>query len=95
MLEELFNKVEEIVFEFEGVKKKKSANQVTYKDEYQSILHLRVNDEKVTIALARGAQLKGIYPFLEGDGLVVRHWYLCNMSDLDEQRDDDFKYEKL
>ncbi len=84
MLEDIFDRVEEIVLEFKGVKRKESTNQVTYKDRYQSVLHLRVDTEKVTIAFARGAQLKEKYSFLEGDGVVVRHWYIYNRSNLDE-----------
>lgn len=81
---ETYKKVQEIVLSFSGVKVKKSTNQLTYKDKYQSILHLRKYDEKVTIAFAKGAQLQKDYPFLEGDGSVVRHWNLYTVDDLDE-----------
>ena len=85
MLSEIYKKVQEIVLSFKGVRVKKSTNQITYKDRYQSILHLRKDDEKVTVAFARGSQLKESYPFLKGDGSVVRHWYLYSLSDLDEK----------
>ncbi len=83
-MKKLYDKVANIVLSFEGVKKKQSKNQTTFKDKYRSILHLRFDDEKLTIALARGAQLQKRYPFLEGNGSVVRHIYLHDISELDE-----------
>ncbi len=62
-MQETYKKVQEIVLSFKGVSVKKSTNQVTYKDRYQSILHLRYDDEKVTVAFARGAELKKSYSF--------------------------------
>ena len=83
-MREIFNRVADIVLGFEGVKEKKSTNQTTYKDKYQSILHLRYDAQKLTIAFARGAQLQKKYPFLEGCGSIVKHWYVHDMCDLDE-----------
>ena len=83
-MREIFNRVADIVLSFEGVKEKKSTNQTTYKDKYQSILHLRYDEQKLTIAFARGAQLQKKYPFLKGNGSVVRHWICQDISQLDE-----------
>ena len=84
-MREVFQKIQNIVLSFEGIKKSKSAHQTAFKDSYSTVLMLREYEDRVTIVLAKGARLQEKYPFLKGDAKVVRHIDKYKMDDLDEK----------
>ncbi len=83
-MREIFEKIRSIVLSFEGVSESKSTHQTAFKDRYSTVLMLREYEDRVTIILAKGAELEKDYPFLEGDAKVVRHIEIYDIGDLDE-----------
>jgi len=46
---------------------------------------MRSKGDMLVLSFGKGVQLQEKYPFLTGDGSVVRHWNLYEMSDFDEE----------
>ncbi len=82
---DIFMRVRDIVLSFDGIREQKNPKQTAYYDEYSAVCFLRCSDEKLTIALAKGACLKERYPFLKGDAKIVRHIYIKEIAEVDEE----------
>ena len=82
---ELFLKLRTIILSFKEMSELKNAHQTSYRDSYdREICILRTDDEKLTWVLGQGAKLMDKYPFLEGNGKIVRHLYFKKLDDLNE-----------
>jgi hypothetical protein len=81
---DIFYKLREIILGFNEIYEKKNAKQTAYYDEYSAVCFLRSNEEKLTLALAKGSSLQKRYPFLEGEGKIVRHLYFRTISEVNE-----------
>jgi hypothetical protein len=45
---------------------------------------MRDRGDRLVFALGKGAVLQGKYPFLQGDGKIVRHLYFKSIDEVDE-----------
>ncbi len=81
---DIFLKLRKIILSFKDVREQKNPKQTAYYDKYSAICFLRGNEEKFTLAFAKGAILEKEYPVLQGEGKVVRHLYFYEVSDVDE-----------
>ena len=82
---DLFLELRDIVLGFDGIREQRNAKQTAYYSDYSAICFLRANDQRLTLALAQGAKLQEKYPFLEGDGKIVRHIYFYDDTVLDRE----------
>lgn len=80
-----FLKIRTIFLSYKEIREQKNAKQTSYYGEYSSICFMRANDKRVTLAFAQGYKLQEKYPFLKGDGKIVRHLYFAKESDIDEK----------
>ena len=80
----IFFALRDILLSFPEIYEKKNAKQTAYYDRYSAVCFLRSDEEKLTLSLAKGAALLPRFPFLKGEGKIVRHLYYETMSDLDE-----------
>jgi len=82
---DIFFELRDIILGFDGVREQRNAKQTAYYSEYSAICFLRSNEQRLTLALAQGAKLQEIYPFLEGEGKLVRHIYFYDDSAVDRE----------
>ena len=82
---EIFLKLREILLGFQDIKETKNAKQTSYSDSYAIVAMMRDRGDKFVFALGKGAVLQEKYPFLEGDGKIVRHMYFSDISDVNEE----------
>jgi len=82
---DIFLEIRDIVLSVDGIREQKSAKQTAYYSDYSAICFLRSNEHMLTLALAQGAKLQERYPFLEGDGKIVRHIYFYDGSVVDRE----------
>jgi len=80
----IFLKIREIILSYDEITEKKNAKQTAYYGPYSSICFLRANDDRLTMAFAQGYRLQEKYPFLQGDGKIVRHLYFTQKSQVNE-----------
>ena len=80
-----FLKIRDIILSFDEIREKKNAKQTAYYSPYSSICFLRANEQRLTMAFAKGYILQEKYPFLQGEGKVVRHLYFGHDSTIDEE----------
>ena len=81
---EIFLKLREILLSFPEIKETKNAKQTSYRDEYAVVAMMRDRGDTFVVSLGKGYALQEKYPFLEGDGKIVRHLYFSDISDIDE-----------
>jgi hypothetical protein len=81
---EIFLKLREILLSIQGIREQKNAKQTSYYDAYSAICFLRASKKKFTLSLAKGAMLEKKFPFLKGDGKVVRHLYYHDSVQIEE-----------
>ena len=81
---EVFLKLRKILLSFQDIKETKNAKQTSYSDSYAIVAMMRDRGDKFVFALGKGYALQEKYPFLEGDGKIVRHMYFHDMSDVNE-----------
>ena len=81
---DIFLKLRNIILSCKGIREQKNAKQTAYYDNYSSVCFLRSNTERLTMSLAKGSRLQDTYPFLQGEGKVVRHLYFYNLFEIDE-----------
>ena len=82
---ELFLKLRSIILSFEEMSELKNAHQTSYRDGYGRVICiLRTDEEKLTWVLGQGAKLEDKYPFLEGNGKIVRHLYFKKLDEINE-----------
>lgn len=81
---EIFLKLREILLSFQDIKETKNAKQTSYSDSYAIVAMMRDIGDKFVFALGKGYTLQEKYPFLEGDGKIVRHMYFSDISDVNE-----------
>lgn len=79
-----FLKIRDIILGFDDIREQKNAKQTAYYSPYSSICFLRANEKRLTMAFAQGYKLQEKYPFLQGDGKIVRHLYFDTDSVIDE-----------
>ncbi len=82
---DVFMYLRAVILCFDGVSELKNEKQTSYRDEYGRVVCiLRTDDEKLTLVLAQGAKLESRYPFLEGNGKIVRHLYFLTLDEVDD-----------
>jgi len=81
---EIFLKLREILLSFSEIKETKNAKQTSYRDEYAVVAMMRDRGDTFVVSLGKGYLLQEKYPFLEGNGKIVRHLYFSDISDIDE-----------
>ena len=79
-----FLMIRDILLAFPEIREQKNAKQTAYYDAISAVCFLRSDEEKLTLALAKGAALLTKFPFLEGDGKIVRHLYFKNPAEVDK-----------
>ena len=79
-----FLKIRDILLGYKEIREQKNAKQTSYYSTYSSICFMRANKQRLTIAFAQGYKLQEKYPFLQGDGKIVRHLYFAEDSVVDE-----------
>jgi len=80
-----FLKIRTIILSYDEIIEKRNAKQTAYYGPYSAICFLRANDYRLTMAFAQGYKLQEKYPFLEGDGKIVRHLYFSEKQQVDEK----------
>ena len=75
---DIFLMIRGILLTFPEIREQKNAKQTAYYDAYSAVCFLRSDKEKLTLALAKGAALLPKFPFLKGEGKIVRHLYFKN-----------------
>ena len=81
---EILLKLREILLSFSEIKETKNAKQTSYRDSYAIVAMIRDRGDKFVMSLGKGVALQEKYPFLEGDGKIVRHLYFSDTGDIDE-----------
>jgi len=81
---EIFLKLREILLSFPEIQEIKNAKQRSYRDEYAIVAMIRDRGDIFVVSLGKGYMLQEKYPFLEGDGKIVRHLYFSDISNIDE-----------
>ena len=82
---DIFLKLREILLDFPEIRETKNAKQTSYRDAYAIVAMLRDHGDRFVMSLGKGVALLQKYPFLQGDGKIVRHLYFSDISDLDER----------
>ena len=84
---DLFLRLRDLFLSFDEIHEVKNANQTSYKDSNgYAIVLMRVREEGLRLTFAQGAKLQSQYPFLRGEGKVVRYLLLQNEEEVDEKR---------
>ncbi|MCK5853639.1 MAG: hypothetical protein KAG56_00370 [Sulfurovaceae bacterium] len=81
---DIFLKLREILLSYEEMTELKNAKQTSYRDSYGVVAMMRDRDDKFVVSLGKGVALQKKYPFLEGEGKIVRHLYFQSLEDVDE-----------
>ena len=82
----LFLRLRDLFLSFDEIHEVKNANQTSYKDTNgYAIVLMRVREEGLRLTFAQGAKLQSQYPFLRGEGKVVRYLLLQNEEEMDEK----------
>ncbi len=58
--------------------------QTSYRDSYAIVAMMRDRGDTFVVSLGKGYILQEKYPFLEGNGKIVRHLYFSDISEIDE-----------
>ena len=83
---DLFLKLRDLFLSFDEIHEVRNANQTSYKDtDGYAIVLMRVREEGLRLTFAQGAKLQSQYPFLRGEGKVVRYLLLQNEEEVDEE----------
>jgi len=83
---DVFLKLRSIILSIEEMSELKNAHQTSYRDGYKRVICiLRTDEEKLTLVLGQGAKLENRYPFLEGQGKIVRHLYFKHVDEVNEE----------
>jgi hypothetical protein len=81
----LFLHLRDIFLSFEAIYEIKNAKQTSYKDTHErAIVLMRVRADGVRVIFAQGAKLQPRYPFLLGEGKIVRHMIFRDIKEVDE-----------
>ena len=84
---DLFLKLRDFFLSFDDIHEVKNAKQTSYKDSNgYAIVLMRVREDGLRLVFAQGAKLQSQYPFLRGEGKVVRYLLLRNEEEVDEKR---------
>jgi len=81
----ILKKLEKIILSFNGIKVRKNAKQTSYYDEYSTVVMLRDHGKKFVTSWAKGVVLQKDYPFMKGDGKIVRHIEFTDIKQIDEK----------
>jgi hypothetical protein len=82
---DLFLYVRDIFLGFEALHEIKNAKQTSYKDPRgRAVVLMRVREDGLRIVFAQGAKLRSRYPFLLGEGKIVRHMIVKRIEEVDE-----------
>jgi hypothetical protein len=82
---DLFLYLRDIFLGFEAIHEIKNAKQTSYKDTHgRAIVLMRVRTDGARVIFAQGAKLQPRYPFLLGEGKIVRHLMLRSIEEVDE-----------
>ena len=82
---DLFLYLRDIFLSFEAIHEIRNAKQTSYKDTHgRAIVLMRVRADGVRVILAQGAKLQSRYPFLLGEGKIVRHMIFRDIKEVDE-----------
>jgi hypothetical protein len=82
---DIFLKLREILLDFPQLKEVKNAKQTSYRDSYGVVAMIRDRGDRLVFSLGKGVKLLKKYPFLQGDGKIVRHLYFDKHSKVDEE----------
>ena len=81
---DLFLYLRDIFLSFEAIHEIKNAKQTSYKDTHErAIVLMRVRADGVRVIFAQGAKLQSRYPFLLGEGKIVRHMVFGDIKEVD------------
>jgi len=83
---DIFLMIRGILLTFPEIREQKNAKQTAYYDAYSAVCFLRSDKEKLTLALAKGAALLPKFPFLKGEGKIVRHLYFKKSNKVDREQ---------
>jgi len=80
---DLFLHLREMLLSFEALHEIQNAKLTSYKDsDGMAIVLMRVRDDGVRLIFARGVELEEMFPFLLGEGKIVRHVIIRSMEDV-------------
>jgi hypothetical protein len=79
----LFLEFRALFLSFDEMHEVKNAKQTSYKDRYgRAVCLMRTNDKYLRVIFAQGVNLEKLYPFLLGEGKIVRHLTFSSLSEL-------------
>ena len=81
---DIFLKLRDILLSYDEMTELKNAKQTSYRDSYGVVAMMRDRGDKFVVSLGKGVALQEKYPFLEGEGKIVRHIYFQSLEDVDE-----------
>ena len=81
---DLFHRLRTILLSYPEISEIRNAKQTSYRDGHGMVVMLRGREGVFVTAWGQGAKLQKKFPFLEGEGKVVRHWKLKNLQTFDE-----------
>jgi len=81
---DLFYRLRSVCLSYPEITEVRNAKQTSYRDAYGMIVMLRSREDVFVTAWGQGAKLQKQFPFLEGEGKIVRHWNLKNLPSFDE-----------
>ena len=81
---ELLGRLRAVVLSYPEIIEVRNAKQTSYRDRHGMIVMLRSRQDVFVTAWGQGAKLQQRFPFLTGEGNIVRHWYLDNVRSFDE-----------
>jgi len=80
----LFVSLQEMFLRFDALHETRTAKQITYKDTRDTaIVIMRIRPDGLHLVFARGAQLQAQYPFLKGNGKIVRYVVLQTEEEME------------
>ncbi len=83
---DLFLRLRDLFLSFDEIHEVKNANQTSYKDSNgYAIVLMRVREDGLRLVFAQGAKLQSQYPFLRGEGKIVRHVLFHDGEEVDEK----------
>jgi len=82
---DIFLKLRAILLSYEEITELKNAMQTSYRDSYGVVAMMRDREDKLVVSLGKGVALQKKYPFLEGNGKIVRHLHFQKLDNMDEE----------
>jgi len=81
---ELLGRLRAVLLSYPEIIEVRNAKQTSYRDAHGMIVMLRSRQDVFVTAWGQGTKLQQRFPFLTGEGKIVRHWHLGNAQSFDE-----------